>query len=111
MSSAEPCIPLEQSCASAAPWLACRAAPGNAGPAAADLSGEHACRDTESMMPEIPDPKLTELGPESSGGTPADKGESSCVADELFTEPFQVCTSRDPERNPGNTYSCRSWQT
>ena len=56
------------------------------------------------MMPEIPDPKLTELGPESSGGTPADKGESSCAADELFTEPFQACTSRYSERNPGNKF-------
>lgn len=69
---------------------------------AADVSREHGCRDTESMMPEIPDPKLTEHGPQSSGGTPADKGESSCAADELFTEPFQVCTSRQPEQAPGD---------
>ena len=65
------------------------------------MSRKHNCRDTESMMPEIPDPKLTELGPESSGGTPADKGESSCAADELFTEPFQVCSLTQPEQNLG----------
>jgi len=49
-----------------------------------------ACRDTESMTPEIPEPKLVNIGPESSGGAPADKVESACGTDELFHDPFQV---------------------
>lgn len=47
------------------------------------------CRDTESMTPEIPEP-LADLEPESSGGAGADKTESACITDELFSEPFQV---------------------
>lgn len=50
----------------------------------------YACRDTESMMPEIPEPTLVNIGPESSGGAPADKVEMACGTDELFHEPFQV---------------------
>ena len=42
------------------------------------------------MTPEIPEPKLVNIGPESSGGAPADKVESACGTDELFHDPFQV---------------------
>ena len=56
------------------------------------------------MMPDISDPKLTDLGPESSGGTPADKGESSCAADEPFTEPLQVCASQKAEQIPSQKF-------
>ena len=46
------------------------------------------------MTPDIPDPVLVDtIGPQSSGGTPADKTqtESACATDELFQDPFQVC--------------------